>query len=336
MSVPCDLLYAEARLIDGSTVRVPYWRLQSGQPGEVFGVLAAQHGNEVQGCEVIRAFRDVCLRDLKRGEVLLVPFTNLPAVRHRRSHTTLQGEQPYGDDLGENMNGTWPGNPEGNNTARVSHAVHEAVVRHCTRLLDLHSWSRFVATCTLVRPECENAAAMAEAAQVRFVQRRTRPDRAPGTHTTVGVPFNDDGRGSLCIELAPQWVIREKEVRQGLRAATNIAKLWRMMDGEMERVDGPLVWFSRSDGEERMDTVRAPRSGLFVENGLETSDYVEAGQKLGHLISDEDLEVIDIVAPSSGYLWQYGCHREHADVRLPAMHPYASEGDVLATVMGPE
>jgi len=333
MAATCELGTITASRRDGAEVRVPYWHLQSGQPGEVLAVTAAQHGNEVQGCEVVRAFREVCERDLRRGEVYLIPFTNLPAVRHRRSHTTLEGEQPYGEDLGENMNRTWPGDPEGNDTERLSHAIHQTVISRCDHVLDLHSWSRFTATCTLVRAECANAMAMAAAAQIRFTMKQERPQLPDGAPAPIGVPFNNDGRGALCIELAPQWVIRDKEVRQGLRAATNIAKLLHLMDGEMERIGGPLVMFSAADREARTHTLRAPRRGLFVESGLEPSDYVEAGQKLGHLICDDDLTTVDLIAPVSGYLWQYGCHREHSDVRLPAMHPYADEGDILAAVM---
>ena len=335
MAATCELGLVTATRQDGGETRVPYWHLRSGRPGEVFAVTAAQHGNEIQGCEVVRAFREVCERDLVHGEVILVPFTNLPAVRHRRSHTTLEGEQPYGEDLGENMNRTWPGNPEGNNTERLSYALQQALISRCDHVLDLHSWSRFTATCTLVRAECANAMAMADAAQIRFAMKQERPQIPDGAPAPIGVPFNNDGRGALCIELAPQWVIREKEVRQGLRAATNIAKLFGLIEGEMERIEGPLVYFTAAERETRTHTLRAPRSGLFVENDLETSDVVEAGQKLGHLICDDDLATVDIIAPVSGYLWQYGCHREHSDVRLPAMHPYAEEGDVLAAVMTP-
>ena len=42
-----------------------------------------------------------------------------------------------------------------------------------------------------------------------------------------------------------------------------------------------------------------------------------------------------ILAPVSGRLRGYGCHRMHADVALPAMHPYASEGDSLAVIAAP-
>lgn len=333
MAVNSELKYAGAVLTDGSVERIPYWHLDSGQSGEVFLVIAAQHGNEVQGCEVIRRFRHVCEERLRAGQVYLVPFANPLALRHRRSHITLGPEQPYADDSGQNMNRTWPGDPTGSDTARLSHAIHEAVVRRCTRCLDLHSWSRFTATCTLVRSDVPTAAAMGEATAIRF--RMTVPDPAPepGVPMTIGSLFNNNGLAATCIELAPQWVIREKEVALGLRAATNIAKLLGMIDGDIEPVDGPAVTFAQGTRAERIHAVTAPCSGLFVENGLETSDYVEQGQPLGHIVSDVDLSTVEIAAPVAGYLWQYGCHREHSDVALPPQHPYADEGDVLAGVM---
>ncbi len=335
MSVEATLGYAVARLTDGNEVRTPFWHLDSGVEGETLLVLAAQHGNEVQGCEVIRSFRELCARELQRGAVYLVPFANIPALRHRRSHISLEGEQAYADDEGHNMNRTWPGNPDGNDTERVAWSLHEAVVRHCSRCLDLHSWSRFTATAALARSDRELSAAMARVSAIRFVRWgifAPRPEEATGT--TVATLFHESGRGALCIELAPQWVIREKEVAEGLRAATNLARLFGMMDGELELLEGPIVSIG-DDGEDRTHEVKAPCSGLFVEAGLQTSDYVEEGRMLGHITRDDDLNTVEVAAPASGYLWRYGCHREHSDVRLPAMHPYAGEGDVLATVVTP-
>ncbi len=325
--------HARATLTDGSEVITPFWHIDSGREGEALLVIAAQHGNEVQGCEAIRRFRAVCEEQLVAGEVWLVPFANLPAVRHRRSHISLGPEQPYGDDEGHNMNRTWPGRADGNDTERVAYSVHEAVVRHCSRCLDLHSWSRFTATAALAREEGLSQE-MARVSGIRFIQ--WRPGTAPDAEfTTIGALFNNSGRGAITIELAPQWVIREKEVALGLRAATNLAKLFGMIEGEIEQLDGPYVEFGRhsEDEERRMHEVTAPCSGLFVEAGLETSDHVTEGQLLGHILRDDTLETVEIAAPVDGWLWGYGCHRENCDVALPPQHPYADEGDVLATVM---
>lgn len=337
MAREARLHYASATLTDGSEVRTPWWHIDSGRDGEAFLVIAEQHGNEVQGCEVIRRFREVCEAQLRAGEVFLVPFANLPALRHRRSHISLGPEQPYAEDEGHNMNRTWPGDPEGNDTERVSHSLHEAVVRHCTRCLDLHSWSRFTATAMLARADHEHAAAMARVAGIRFINWREGWGKLGSGTTITSVVNADAARGAVTIELAPQWVIRPKEVAEGLRAATNCAKLFGMIDGEIETLDGPYVEFGPDpeDVKSRIREVRAPRSGLFVEVGLQTSDYVEEGQPLGHLLSDEDLETVEFTAPASGYLYNYGCFRAHSDVGLPGQHPYASAGDLLAGVIAP-
>jgi len=338
MALEATLDYAIATLTDGSQVRTPFWHMDSGRAGESFMVLAAQHGNEVQGCEVIRRFREVCAQGLRAGEVFLVPFANLPAVRHRRSHISLGPEQPYGDDEGHNMNRTWPGDPEGNDTARVSHSLHEAVARHCSRCLDFHSWSRFTATATLARSDNEHSTAMARASAIRFINWRPGGGN-PGGGTTIGAHFNNDpARGAITIELAPQWVIRPKEVAEGLCAATNCAKLFGMLDGEPEPLDGPYVEFGldAEADEARLHKLEAPCAGLFMEAGLQTSDRVDEGQFLGHLIREDDLATVEFHAPVTGYLWNYGCFREHSDVGLPGQHPWADAGDLLASVREPQ
>jgi predicted deacylase len=334
MSIETTVDHVVATLSRGAEVRIPFWRMGSGVDGEALLVIAAQHGNEVQGCEVVRRFREVCEERLVAGSVWLMPFANLPAVRHRRSHISLGPEQPYGDDEGHNMNRTWPGNAEGNDTERVAASIHDAVAVHCTRCLDLHSWSRFTASATLTRKDGGLCEQMAEASAIRFVQWRTHPANGGGTPCTIGALFNESDRGAITIELAPQWVIREKEVAQGLRAATNLTKLFGMIEGEMDLLD-EQVCFERSSDEDKARThdVKAPSRGLFVEAGLETSDRVEEGQYLGHLIRDDSLATVEVLAPATGYLWCYGSHRADCDVALPPQHPYTTKGDLLATVI---
>lgn len=323
---------AVAALSDGSELAVPYWRVDSGKSGQVFLVIAEQHGNEVQGCEVLRRFRTICAETLRAGVVYLVPFANPLALRQRRSHLSLGPEQAYGDDQGHNMNRTWPGHPVGNDTQRISYALYQAVVRHCTRCLDLHSWSRFTATCALVRGDVALSRQLAAASGIHFQMRVTPPPPQATGGVPIGRLFNDHGLGSLTIELASQWVISEPEVALGLRAAVNLARLLGLLAGEPELPDTPPVCFAQDDLPRLLQRVTAPVSGLFIENGLTTSAWVEAGQPLGHLLAD-DLQTIPLLAPASGFLWQYGCHREHCDVGLPPQHPYAGAGDLLAAIL---
>lgn len=81
-------------------LKIPYWDIDSGVQGPCLLISAALHGNEVQGVEVIRRFRDLAATGLVRGRVLLLPFGNLPAVRNRRPHITSGPETPYGVERG--------------------------------------------------------------------------------------------------------------------------------------------------------------------------------------------------------------------------------------------
>ncbi len=333
MSVSCDLLSVSATMPDGTEERVPYWHLDSGQPGETYLVLAEQHGIEVNGCEVVRRFRDLCLTELRRGQAYLVPFAHPPTLRYRRSHLHLQPEQPVAENKANNMNLLWPGDPEGNETERLAHALHGPVVERCTCCLDIHSWSRFTATAALAREDVPPAVEMALASGFRFLEFIGNP-RTPGRGMLENL-FSSRGQGAVSIELTGQWVVQEPQVREGVRCASNLAKVCGVFDGEPELLDGPIVRFHQNTWRDSVTNVTAPGGGLFVEADLQTSDRVEAGQKLGHLIRDDTLETVDLVAPVAGYLYSYGCFRSDADVRLPAMHPYADEGDVLAGIMQP-
>jgi predicted deacylase len=141
--------HAEAKLEDGGTLRIPFWRIESGVAGPSLLALAAQHGNEVQGVEVVRRLKEVCARQLIAGSVWLVPMANLPAIRVRRHSVDLGPEQPNKFSKGHNMQNAWPGNPEGNDTERLAYALDRAVVRHCSHAVDIHCWNHFLAAETL-------------------------------------------------------------------------------------------------------------------------------------------------------------------------------------------
>jgi len=320
-----------AHLSDGSRIDIPYWDVNSGKEGTFFLVIANQHGNEVNGCEAIRRFIEVAQRKLKKGRVVGLPFANRLALHQRRPHINMAPEQPYGDDRGHNMNRTWPGDPNGNDTQRLSHAIHEGIAKHADAVLDLHSWSRFTATASIIKADKPELYELARVAAIRFVRvvkgEKPEPQDKPSTITRK---FLEAGKLAITIELATQYAIVEHEVQRGLRAALNIAKHLGLMEGEPE-LDEPVIFLDNVEEEQ----VKAPVDGLFVEAPVATWDRVEKGQKLGHIIRDDTLEVVEILSPRSGWLKEFGCRREHCDVALPAQHPYASKGDLLASVVQP-
>lgn len=332
--------HAVATLQDGSKLATPFWRVESGKDGPALLLLAAQHGNEVQGAEVARRLMEICVRQLAAGSVWLVPMANLRAVRSRRHSADLGPEQPGRFSQGHNMQQTWPGNPAGNDTERATYALDQAVVRHCSHAMDMHCWNHFWAAETLASRAGEPSRPLAEATTTRFVSYRAGSPPPPGAKvTSFSQLMRQRGGAAIVMELSGQFQIREPQVQIGLSSMVNIAKRLGMIAGEPQPIEGPRV--ERND--KNSHKVLAPCAGMFMpalrrnrSATLQPEDHVEEGQLLGHILDDRGLKTVPLVAPCAGYLWQLGlCHDHLCDASLPAQHPYAEEGETLAIVVTP-
>ncbi len=328
--------HAVAILGDGSTLATPFWRIESGKDGPSLLLLAAQHGNEVHGTEVARRLKDVCARQLVAGSVWLVPMANLPAIRVRLHSVDLGPEQSGRFSQGHNMQQTWPGNPEGNDTERIAYALDQSVVRHCSHGVDMHCWNQFWAAETLATTGHESSELLGAVTTPRFIS--YRPVRPPADKVrSITQLMHVRGAGAVVMELSGQFQMGERQVQIGLNSMVNIAKALGMIEGEPESVEGPKVERSR----ERSHEVLAPCSGIFMpalQKGtsaiLIPDDFVEEGQPLGHIIRETDLAAVPVLASVAGYLWQLNaCHGQLCDASLPAQHPYAEEGNRLALVV---
>lgn len=329
MSAEMTLRHVETTLTGGETLRTPFWEIDSGAEGPVLLVIAAQHGNEVQGTEVIRRFAPRCADGLIAGTALVVPFGNLLAIRHRRNSLMLGPEEKHTELHSRfNMNSLWPGDPAGNDVERLVASLDEALVQRATHVIDLHCWNRFWAAATLAW-DTGDGRRMGEASGMRFVWMRGAPE-LPDDHTQIRNIVVKRGGSAMAIEFSGQYCVCEREVRAGVRAMQNVAKVLGMMEGEPEIP--PDTGLTVTD--ENTTTIEAPCRGLFVEQpGVMPEDRIEAGERLGHILRDDDLSVVEVTAPVAGWLWRYGSHRPDPDVSLADQHPYSDHGDPLAAIV---
>jgi predicted deacylase len=309
---------------DGRRVTLPAWVVDSGEPGPSLLLLAAQHGNEVQGIETIRRFVDMAARSRMRGRMFAVPFANILAIRDRRPHIRMAPEQAYADHRGYNMNSLWPGSPTGNDIERLTDAITRAFADEATHLLDLHCWARAQAPGLIIRRGMPELRQVAGQLGCRFVNVWDSPLDAPN----ITAKFRASGRIALTYECSGQYLVAEGEVRKALRVATNLARLIGLLPGRLLKGDDPVLFAD----EVRQTKIRARHSGLFVGAGLAVGSAVGEGELLGHVFRDTNLATEPVRSPVAGYLRTYGLFRPHADVALPAQHPYVDKGDLLATV----
>lgn len=312
----------EAELRSKDKVAIPSWVVDSGKAGPCLLVVAAQHGNEVQGSETIRRFVDIAREKLRCGKVFAVPFVNVPAMHDRRPHIRMRPEQPYGQDRGHNMNRWWPGKRSGNDSARIPYAVYQAFGAEATHVLDLHCWEKHAAPAVLVR-DVPGVRGLAGKLGHRFV------DVRPPADFTLGGHFCATGRIGITYEFSGQYTINEAQVRRGLRLVTNMAKAIGLLPGRLARGDAPVLFSDQCD---RVD-VQAQCTGLFVEAGLDLCAPVRKGELLGRILSDVNLKCHEVRSPRAGYLRAYGASRANCDVAMPGHHPYVTEGERLAAIM---
>jgi len=118
--------------VDMSEHNLPVMVLDSGKEGPVLWLVAALHGDEVNGIEVIhRIFKFLKREPLKRGKIYALPIANPWGFELGRR------ENPY--DLA-NMNRFFPGDPTGTTTERIDHAIFQFIMEtKPTLLIDLHA-----------------------------------------------------------------------------------------------------------------------------------------------------------------------------------------------------
>jgi predicted deacylase len=125
---------AALHLVDdalGNPVAVPVLVARGSDPGPVFGVTAAVHGNEINGIPVIQQlFREVDATEL-RGTLVGVPVVSVGAF--------VGAQRTFSE--GFDLNRIMPGRPDGNVGEVYAHRFLTRFVEHLDYLVDLHTAS---------------------------------------------------------------------------------------------------------------------------------------------------------------------------------------------------
>ncbi len=131
----------------GATVTLPLLVWRGPEDGPVVGIVAAVHGDEINGTGAIRRLIQDPPFDLRRGSLILVPVVNILGFeRHSR----------YMPDR-RDLNRCFPGSATGSLSARLAHVVFEEIVGRCDYLIDLHTAAVRRTNFPNVRTDCENA-----------------------------------------------------------------------------------------------------------------------------------------------------------------------------------
>lgn len=255
-------------------VSVPIAVIRNG-PGPRILLTAGNHGDEYEGQVVLTRLVRALTPQAIRGQVIIVPALNLPAV--------LAGTRTSPLDDG-NLNRLFPGDPDAGPTARIADFVENHLLPRVDVVGDFHSGGGSLA----YRPH----------ASVHFSPDATEPFKARALDAVkaLGVPhvmvFERHPRpGGLPGAAMRQGVISLGGEYGGMGALSKTTVA--LVDTAVHRL---LAFFGATDTEFPQTTppstlvipgpaayVYAPEPGVF-EAEAELGDWVDAGQLCGHVL----------------------------------------------------
>ncbi len=112
-----------------AAIQIPVTVIRGVRPGPTAFVMAAVHGDEINGADIVRRLIFDVEHERLSGTLIAVPVVNIPGFLAQTRY--LQ----YHRDL----NRFFPGKKDGNNAERVAHKIFTEIVQKCDFGIDLHT-----------------------------------------------------------------------------------------------------------------------------------------------------------------------------------------------------
>ena len=217
--------HGEGRLVVSETyagvdIAIPFHVARGQRDGPAVFVLAAVHGDEINGTGAIRHILTERPFELQAGTLVMVPVVNLMGFeRHSR----------YLPDR-RDLNRSFPGSPTGSLASRLAHAVFTGLVKPCQYGIDLHTAAVRRTNFPNVRADMTHprTAEFARAFGAELTVHGKGPD---GSLRAAAV---SQGIATLILEAGEVWKVEPTYVEHAVRGIRNCLIHLGMVAGQPE------------------------------------------------------------------------------------------------------
>lgn len=217
----------------GRPESVPVILVRGVNPGPVLGVVAATHGNELNGIRVIQELAATLDPKNLSGTVLAVPGMNPGGIaRHQREH-------PDGTDL----NRAFPGKGNGNRSQQTAYTLTTALLPHLDYLADLHTASFGRENTLYLRADLADDTLARVAASFGADIVLNSKEASAGTQTggTFRAAAAARGIPGFTVELGDPQVFQPDMIRRGAAGLLQAMRILDMLPGVLEEAPQPIV-----------------------------------------------------------------------------------------------
>jgi predicted deacylase len=271
-----------AGLYTHTQLTLPVHVVNGKKPGPTLALLAAIHGDELNGVDIIR--RVIAHRDIKRlrGRLLAVPIVNVFGFINRSRYL------PDRRDL----NRSFPGRREGSVASRLAHLVTTEVVSKADFCIDLH-------TGAIDRPNLPQIRANLDVPGVLDLARAFETPVIIDANTIEGslrAYAESNDMPLLVYEAGEALQFDEFSIKAGFRGVLRVMRTLGMLRPVKRKRPAIEAIISRGTS-----WVRAPASGI-VHARCRLGDRVAAGQLLANMADPFGQNLTEVKAQSAGIL----------------------------------
>ena len=284
-------------LADGASVEIPVMVVRGAEPGPVFYLGAAFHGDETAGTRIVGRLASEIDAAALRGTLVAVPVQNPMAFQVQHRYFVGHMLKSPMDQTPADPWVAFPGDAGGNTARIIAHVIFETLLRHADFAIDVHTpttGGRYAPFAFLPPTRCGDVVPVAEGLARAFgADYILAADEGMyvhdgNPHTVMG----ERGVPAFGVELGEGGRVDGEEIAHGLRGIRNVL-------GKVEMLPGPVESFGRNMVIRTMDVIRARRAGLLrLHVGL--NDEVAAGQHVATVTDPFDQVIEEIAAPRPG------------------------------------
>jgi predicted deacylase len=264
--------------IAGLATPVPVLVINGEQPGKTFCLMAAIHGDELNGIEIVRrVIYDIDPKKLK-GRIIGVPIVNLQGFQRNSRYLADRRD----------LNRYFPGTPQGSLASRIAYSLFKEVITHCDALIDLHTGSLRRTNLPQLRADMGNPQA------VKFTEffDDIVVVHSPGEEGMLRWAVAKKNIPAVTLEIGESSRLQEEQVNVGVKSINGVLDRMGMYSRRFTWGDPEPVYY-------RSTWVRAERGGILF-SVVELGDNVEKGEILGNVTDPITNEVSSISAPLDG------------------------------------
>lgn len=259
-------------------VNIPVTVIRGREPGPVVALLAAIHGDELNGVEIVRQTILGLSHDRIRGAIVCVPVVNRVGFL---SHSRYLPDR-------RDLNRCFPGSDSGPSASRVAAAVFDEIVRRSDACVDFHTAAMGRVNLPHVRADMKGPGvpALARAFGAEFIlDDRGRARSLRTAATSAGIPC-------VTYEAGETFKFQPREIRKGLFGVYNVLASLGLLDIPRRNPRFQVVV-------RRAGWLRAERGGI-LDLRTRPGDLLYKGDLVGIISSPFGREVVALRSPTTG------------------------------------